>query len=602
MIEKLRRHIADVQRPEITRRQALFVGALGAAYLGLQHILHPHHIPPSPTLGTPIPPKQPTPTSSPTRFEAKPTASPTEVSLEAFQAPFDDKDANEIAKKRGITVGSFFEVDTALYDKMNHFRDLKVDLLPLYPPSVYRHKDLIYQMAEKHNVSPNLIALIMTLESWGIPGSNNDLGTYGKAEGLMGVMNYHFKSVGITDEETMRDPAINTNRGMQIFKDFLNKSQKVNGDKGATRTYLRALMGYNRGLPGLTASFENRNPNSELDLTDQTRWYHDNAYRYILFMEIAQELRNKGFSDAQIIKKLESKELSRRIQVQEEYRAKLVSEDRYTFPRYEETMQVLSKPVVDPRTEIGQRYYRAKSQEPDKRPTSFRLHLAIQGSQNIDIGGDTYNLTFTDWNNLDTKRSIIKYKKPDNSIIFDQKDPQWDIAEEWDSGSTCGPTTIAMVLRRFGDATADPAKIDSIFIAKSLRIDMNGEPSKYGDTLFRTPDPTMYDVETWLKKEKNYEVIPVMDKNALVNAPKIMDYTKAKELLSQGYLIISSGRATWLHEESGDQTPIDHIFLVEDVNAKRGEILVADPFHAKVKPRKFTDANMFYMYAVRPKQ
>jgi soluble lytic murein transglycosylase-like protein len=78
-------------------------------------------------------------------------------------------------------------------------------LASFYTPQVLRWQDEIEQWAQEYDLNPNVIAIIMQIESCGDPMAISPAG----ALGLMQVMPFHFE-----DGENMLNPDRNVQRGM----------------------------------------------------------------------------------------------------------------------------------------------------------------------------------------------------------------------------------------------------------------------------------------------------------------------------------------------------------------------------------------------------
>lgn len=102
-------------------------------------------------------------------------------------------------------------------------------LAPIFAPEVLHWTPQITQWAADYDLDPNLVAIIMQVESCGDPGAVSSAG----AQGLFQVMPFHF-----TAGENMTDPDTNARRGMNYFVEGLRYH---NGDIG------RTFAGYNGG-------------------------------------------------------------------------------------------------------------------------------------------------------------------------------------------------------------------------------------------------------------------------------------------------------------------------------------------------------------------
>jgi soluble lytic murein transglycosylase-like protein len=111
-------------------------------------------------------------------------------------------------------------------------------LASFFAPEVLRWSDKLHEWAKLHHVNPNVIAIVIQIESCGKP----DAISYAGALGLMQVMPFHFDY-----GENMLDPDVNVRNGMDVFYECLK--QYADWNLGI------ALACYNGG-PGVT--FEDR--------------------------------------------------------------------------------------------------------------------------------------------------------------------------------------------------------------------------------------------------------------------------------------------------------------------------------------------------------
>lgn len=102
-------------------------------------------------------------------------------------------------------------------------------LAPVFTPEVRHWEPQILNWASTYGLDPNLVAIIMQIESCGDPQAVSVAG----AQGLFQVMPFHFAA----GENTL-DPDTNAQRGMNYFVERLSQT---NGDIG------RAFAGYNGG-------------------------------------------------------------------------------------------------------------------------------------------------------------------------------------------------------------------------------------------------------------------------------------------------------------------------------------------------------------------
>jgi len=112
--------------------------------------------------------------------------------------------------------------------------DSDAPLASFYNPRVLSWRSRILKWAKEYDVNPNVIAIVMQIESCGDPVAISGAG----ALGLMQVMPFHFPN-----GENMIDPDTNVRRGMGVFYECL--TQFADWDLGL------ALACYNGG-PSVT--------------------------------------------------------------------------------------------------------------------------------------------------------------------------------------------------------------------------------------------------------------------------------------------------------------------------------------------------------------
>ncbi len=122
-------------------------------------------------------------------------------------------------------------------------------LVSFFRPEVLYWRDEIEGWAREHHVNPNVIAIVIQIESCGNPNVISSAG----ALGLMQVMPFHFQN-----GENMLNPDTNVARGMSVFYECL--TQFAGWDLG------KALACYNGG-PSVTQR-------------DRSTWAAETQYYY----------------------------------------------------------------------------------------------------------------------------------------------------------------------------------------------------------------------------------------------------------------------------------------------------------------------------------
>jgi hypothetical protein len=98
------------------------------------------------------------------------------------------------------------------HQKAQSITDPDARLAEFYTPEVLHWRDQIQAWAQEYNVNPNVIAIVIQIESCGGPTALSYVG----ATGLMQVMPFHFDN-----GENMLNPDTNVQRGMSVFYECL---------------------------------------------------------------------------------------------------------------------------------------------------------------------------------------------------------------------------------------------------------------------------------------------------------------------------------------------------------------------------------------------
>jgi hypothetical protein len=130
-------------------------------------------------------------------------------------------------------------------------------LAPVFTPEVLFWGPQIDAWARRYGLDPNLVAIIMQIESCGDPGAISVAG----AQGLFQVMPFHFAA-----GENSLDPETNAHRGLNYFVERLSQT---NGDVG------RAFAGYNGGHVAAAASWDQWLPETQRYYVWSTGIYED---------------------------------------------------------------------------------------------------------------------------------------------------------------------------------------------------------------------------------------------------------------------------------------------------------------------------------------
>ncbi|RJP47573.1 MAG: hypothetical protein C4584_00275 [Armatimonadetes bacterium] len=318
----------------MTRRQFIrntFYGAIGSATgaLGVHHLLESRNT---------QPPKSTT--------EKKSNSPPL----------FKNQEADEIAAESEIHAGTFFYVPENTVNNLNAYKES--DLLPIFPPAVLERKKLIYDLAQEFSLPQNIIATIMTIESAGYEEAHSWAGAIGLFQPLDDKfppeLQYKKDNNGnIIDtpdeaEKKLRqklEPYTNGRTGISYFKNIclpVSRSENADYPPDHPVVFARAFVSYNAGPGFAGAPFENLPPETQL--------YADHFIRFLVTLEIAQKLREKGYSDPQIVNALRSNEVDARAFALNQYierkrteKSPNKNEQYFTYQEYNTAVKALAE-------------------------------------------------------------------------------------------------------------------------------------------------------------------------------------------------------------------------------------------------------------------
>ena len=233
-------------------------------------------------------------------FEKKPT----------LARPFDHKVANDTFEKMGLKMEDLMQPNPANIQNFDALTNPSVEVLPIFPESVMRWKDTVKKYVDKQNeanpdsqVSVNTVLALMTMESNG----KEDAVSHTGAIGLMQLTSVIYTQVYGFNASQVRDPETN----IAIAVSYLGEIVKYNKNLGYSNLneqYVRA-MEYNGGEQAAVNIMEGRGSIAP----DETKHYGDSFLRFVVVGEIAQDLRDEGFTDLEISKLLSSSFYEKRI-------------------------------------------------------------------------------------------------------------------------------------------------------------------------------------------------------------------------------------------------------------------------------------------------
>ncbi len=258
---------------------------------------------------------------------------------------FADAEANKVAVKKGIHPGNYMIFDEITLEKLTGLAGS--DLLPVFPPSVISKMDTIKKLSDETGIPPNVIAGIMSIESGGNERaqSNLHLSIRERAQGACQVMPLHFIAKygdGILrTPEKMLDLYTGCKLGMDFLAELVEKARKElpQYPENSGQVWGRAFVGYNGGGSSIPLHFSS--------LAEESKFYGDNAVRLLLDAEIAAGLRNKGYSDSEIVKAMKSAEVDARVYALNHYISDIRGRNGMVgYGEYHSGLRLLSTPFI----------------------------------------------------------------------------------------------------------------------------------------------------------------------------------------------------------------------------------------------------------------
>lgn len=447
------------------------------------------------------------------------------------------------------------------------------------------------------------------------------------------------KHRAINEEANRLDPEINAQYGTSALlywlyqaKEFKIREFKAKNPVAArgmtddqilekipkSSIFIRGLMGYKGDLAGLNLDLSNPNiatlDESRDDSLLQTAMYAEMAHWYMMEGELASRLRKIGYSDQKIREALFSPEIYARSMVLSK---KATGRKEYLL----EARKDLGERTIDIKSRFNKDYVVAlalfrTNQDPRRyMPMALNLHLAKTvgaNGANDTYNASSYNRDFRDWLGIDTTKVVRTMPAPTAPYNYWQWDfrwnaklvnGQWEPYRNWindgaEGNNMCGPTTVAMVLSRFGDVITPPEVFD--VVKKNGYWDYETE-----STFFRRGIPPNQDVLSWLA-DRGYEMIKIHDRLDAKDRqrPLTQIVGDVKRYTDQGYIVIASGNAL-----IGN-----HIFAFTKAyptsDSTPADVEALDPWEQGVKRNRYIrgdlavrgEQDFYYAYAIRPKK
>jgi hypothetical protein len=222
---------------------------------------------------------------------------------ETYQGPelFEIPEVNEIVHELDIRPKNFMHEHNALPD--NYSAQNEEQLLPIYPPLVLseKNREIIYTLADKFGINPNIIATLMTVRTLGASKLNprNEYGPF--------ALPKHEFPDDLPKSDYENDE-ISSDLAVHKLKQKLDLAKKFREDPAehySQNDVIRSIMAFDNEDPALIQGVYNA------FTRDQKEQYHQIA-SLLHTAEIASRLRQKDFTDQKIITALVSGEIDKR--------------------------------------------------------------------------------------------------------------------------------------------------------------------------------------------------------------------------------------------------------------------------------------------------
>jgi len=233
-------------------------------------------------------------------FEKKPT----------LARPFDHKVTNDVFEKMGLKMEDLMQPDATKMQNFDALTNPSVEVIPIFPKKVMVWKDTVTKFVDLHNqaypesaVSSNVVLALMTMESKGYKDAVSPTG----AIGLMQLTSVVYSKIFGLSAAAVVDPETNIAIGVSYLGEILKYNKNL-GYANLNEQYVRA-MEYNGGQVAAVNIVEGNRDAAP----DETKNYGDNFLRFVVVAEVAQDLKDKGFSDEEVSKLLASSFYEKRI-------------------------------------------------------------------------------------------------------------------------------------------------------------------------------------------------------------------------------------------------------------------------------------------------
>ena len=233
-------------------------------------------------------------------FEKKPT----------LARPFDHKVANDVFEKMGLKMEDLMQPDATKMQNFDALTNPSVEVLPIFPKEVMVWKDNVTKFVNLHNqaypesaVSSNVVLALMTMESKGYKDAVSPTG----AIGLMQLTSVVYNKIFGLSATAVEDPETNIAVGVSYLGEILKYNKNL-GYANLNEQYVR-VMEYNGGQVAAVNIVEGNRDAAP----DETKNYGDNFLRFVVVAEIAQDLKDQGFTDEEVSKLLASSFYEKRI-------------------------------------------------------------------------------------------------------------------------------------------------------------------------------------------------------------------------------------------------------------------------------------------------
>ena len=256
----------------------------------------------------------------------------------SFEKPFKYENVNEVMQELGLDLADLID---PTQDRVKTFEKISKynEILPIFTPEVAKWSDLVSRACFEYNVehpenkvNPNMVLALISMESRGNPDALSPAG----ARGLMQLTSWVYAEgfFGTYNGTQILNPETNVAVGVAYLGDLIKKGKYLGLEQLEANQY--AMMEYNGGPKNASRFFKTaqaikvNGADSDVFKIDsdekiigflknfygnakdyfmygtnlvkkETLFYKENFTRFAVVAEIAANLKDKGYTDGQII-------------------------------------------------------------------------------------------------------------------------------------------------------------------------------------------------------------------------------------------------------------------------------------------------------------